>query len=113
MYNRFIPEEVSFTQVEETAPISPPSSDIGPGEQTRRSGFRLPEFFGGKGELFSSGREGGGLSGLLKGLHLEHFDSGDLLLLLILLYLLKEGDDLDLVIALGVVLLMGICEEGK
>ena len=56
MYNRFIPEEVSFTQVEETAPISPPSSDIGPGEQTRRSGFRLPEFFGGKGELFSSGR---------------------------------------------------------
>ena len=108
MYNRFIPEEVSFTQVEETAPISPPSSDIGPGEQTR-----LPEFFGGKGELFSSGREGGGLSGLLKGLHLEHFDSGDLLLLLILLYLLKEGDDLDLVIALGVVLLMGIGEEGK
>ena len=50
---------------------------------------------------------------MLKGLHLEHFDSGDLLLLLILLYLLKEGDDLDLVIALGVVLLMGIGEEGK
>ena len=57
------------------------------------------------------GREGGGLSGLLKSLHLEKIDSGDILLLLIRLYLLVEGDDLELVIALGLVLLMGLGEE--
>jgi hypothetical protein len=38
---------------------------------------------------------------------LDNIDSGDLLLLLIILFLLVEGDDLELVIALGLVLLMG------
>ena len=56
-------------------------------------------------------REGGGLSGLLKTLRLDSLDAGDILLLLIILYLLVEGDDLDLVIALGAVLLMGLGES--
>ena len=47
----------------------------------------------------------------MKTLHLENIDSGDLLLLLIMLYLLVEGDDLELVIALGLVLLMGLGKE--
>jgi hypothetical protein len=59
------------------------------------------------------GREGAGLSGLLKSLHLDHIDSGDILLLLIMLYLLVEGDDLELVIALGLVLIMGLGEENE
>jgi len=57
------------------------------------------------------GGKDGGLNGLLKSLKLDHIDSGDVLLLLIILLLLSEGDDLDLVIALGVVLLMGLGEE--
>jgi len=56
-----------------------------------------------------SGKEG--LSGLLKTLHLDKIDSGDILLLLIMLYLLKEGDDMDLVIALGLTLIMGLGDD--
>ena len=48
--------------------------------------------------------------GILK---LENIDTGDVLLLLIVLYLLVEGDDLELVIALGLVLLMGLGEKGE
>ena len=35
------------------------------------------------------------------------------MLLLIVLYLLVEGDDLDLVIALGLVLLLGLGDPGE
>ena len=40
-------------------------------------------------------------------------DSGDLLLFLILLLLLKEGDDLEMIIALGLTLLMGLGDDKK
>ena len=89
------------------------------------AGFRLPQFLSGKDGLTSlfsgkdgltslfSGKEGGGLSSLLKALHLENVDTGDILLLLIILFLLVEGDDLELVIALGLVLLMGLGDKGE
>lgn len=101
MYNRYIPQDVSYTPVEETTSGRP---------DAHRPPFRLPDFLGGKEGLSGllGNREGGGLSGLLKSLHLENIDSGDVLLLLIMLYLLVEGDDLELVIALGLVLLMGL-----
>ena len=99
MYNRYIPEETSFTPV-------PPPHGAPAGAPRRGQPFRLPEFLTGKeGSLFKGGE---GLSGLLKSFHLDNLDSGDILLLLILLYLLVEGDDMDLVIALGLVLLMGL-----
>lgn len=107
MYNRYIPQDVSYTPVEKKPPSRPDS---------RRPPFRLPDFLGGKEGLSGllGGQEGSGLSGLLKSLHLEHIDSGDVLLLLIMLYLLVEGDDLELVIALGLVLLMGLGDsEGR
>lgn len=59
------------------------------------------------------GKDRGGLSGVLKALHLENIDPGDVLLLLIVLYLMVEGDDLELVIALGLVLIMGLGDEKK
>lgn len=49
-----------------------------------------------------------GLAGLLKGLKLEELDTGDILLLLILLFLFLEGDDLELIITLGLLLLLGL-----
>lgn len=98
MYNRYIPEDTSYTRIEpERIPEHPRSPDA-----RRGSPIRLPE-------IFSGGKEG--LSGLLKTLHLDSFDAGDILLLLILLYLLVEGDDLELVIALGLTLLMGLGED--
>lgn len=100
MYNRYIPEDVSYTPVDH-----PPASNPPPQSTQRGQPFRLPDFLsGGEGmaKLFR-GREGSSLSNLLKSLHL---DSGDVLLLLIMLYLLVEGEDTDLAIALGLVLLM-------
>ena len=78
-------------------------------------GFRPSPFPGGIEGLYAlfSGKDRGGLSGLLKTLHLENIDPGDVLLLLIVLYLLVEGDDLELVIALGLVLIMGLGDEKK
>jgi hypothetical protein len=40
-------------------------------------------------------------------------DTGDILLFLIILVLLSEGDELDLIITLGLMLLMGLGEEKK
>ena len=51
------------------------------------------------------------LARLLGALKLEKLDSGDILLLLIVLLLLLEGDDLELVIALGLVLILGLDDE--
>ena len=111
MYNRYIPEDMSYAPVEPSAPSAPPRRAAG---GAPRPPLRLPDFLAGKEGLsgLCGGREAGGLSGLLKGLKLDKLDSGDILLLLITLYLLVEGDDLELVIALGLVLLMGLGEEG-
>ena len=124
MYNRYIPENTDYSRVveeskeqnatgEEAGKQIPPASQFRPDATTRnrgQMGFRLPGPFGngeGLSAIFSS-KELGSLSGLLKRLHLEDIDTGDILLLLIILYLLVEGDDLELVIALGLVLIMGL-----
>lgn len=103
MYNRYIPEDASYTPVEKTPPSSMPQSGSGLERHPRQSGFPLSSLFGGK----------DGLSGLLKTLHLDRFESGDILLLLIMLYLMAEGDDLELVIALGLTLIMGLGDDKK
>ena len=57
----------------------------------------------------------GGLSQLLDGLRkhisLENFDTGDILLVLIILFLYLEGDNLELVITLGLMLLLGLGDD--
>ena len=107
MYNRYIPEDASYTRVE-----PPPERSPAPGSGPRPP-FRLPDLLSGKEDLSGllGTRGGNGLSGLLKSLHLDNIDAGDVLLLLILLYLLVEGDDLELVIALGLTLLMGLGDD--
>lgn len=108
MYNRYIPEDASYTRVE------PPPEQPGPKPGSRpRQALRFSDLLSGKEGLSSllGVREGNILSGLLKSLHLDNIDTGDILLLLILLYLLVEGDDLELVIALGLTLLMGLGDD--
>ena len=55
-----------------------------------------------------------GLSALLGSLNLQklvkRFDAGDILLMLIILFLCYEGDNLELVITLGLILLIGLEE---
>ena len=107
MSNRYIPEDVSYTQIE--GPTPPPQNRPMPGN--RPAPFRMPDFRSGADALLFKNREGSSLSGLLKGLHLEKIDSGDILLLLIALYLLVEGDDLELAVALGLTVLLSLGEE--
>ena len=123
MYNRYIPNGASYTRVTVDEPVesSPgasqarePHQKARPGDQRSQhsgrprpggpAGFSLPSFLTGEGGS-------GGLGGLLKALKLEDLDSGDLLLLLIVLLLLWEGDDLELVIALGLVLILGLGDK--
>lgn len=103
MYNRYIPEDTSYTQIEKSVPPPAPRNVSGPAGRPSGSPFRLPDILTGK----------EGLSGLLKPFHLDKIDSGDVLLLLIMLYLMKEGDDMELVIALGLTLIMGLGEDKK
>lgn len=61
------------------------------------------------------GEVGGSISKWLNGVFdhfsLERFDTGDILLVLIILFLFLEGDNLELVITLGLVLLLGLGED--
>ena len=108
MYNRYIPQDsCSWVPTDRTQHSQPQ----GTGRENR--GVVLPPFLSGEGlsGLFSRGNGEGALNRVLRTLHLEDLDTGDILLLLIVLYLFAEGDDLDLVIALGLVLIMGLGED--
>ena len=131
MYNRYIPKDTSYAPVN-TGPASRTGGMHSGGRGftgAERTGHgriagpasspplsSLSALLSGRGEglgaLFSRG-ERRGLSPVLKALKLENIDTGDILLLLIVLYLLVEGDDLELVIALGLVLLMGLGEKDE
>lgn len=49
-----------------------------------------------------------GLDGILKLLRLDRFDSGDILLILVLIFLYKDKNDEDWLIVLALVVLMGL-----
>ncbi len=103
-YNRYIPE------ADARIPVDPPQGRTGgpspgPGKVTGLLSGLLGR---GGGE---ENRAGQALSGLLKSLHLEHLDTGDILLGLIVLFLvLEDGDDLDLIITLGLTILLSLGE---
>ena len=86
MYNRYIPNGTAYPRISEPEPAPPPPPPRRKDKAEKKEGL---------------------LSGLFKSLKLEELDSGDVLLLLILLLLLLDGDDMELVIALGLILLLG------
>jgi len=89
MYNRYIPNGTAYTRITESEP--PPSP---PPRQKRKK---------------SAPPSAGLLSALFKHLKLEELDTGDVLLLLILLLLFLDGEDnMELLIALGLILLLGL-----
>lgn len=131
MYNRYISDSGGYTPVSggEGRPAgSGPAAETassdrpkyiragGPGQGANRSsgtffpgngvldGLKLGKL----GELFDRDKSGGGLGGLLEALGLEDLDSGDILLLLIILFLLLEGDDLERIITIGLIVLLGL-----
>ena len=97
MYNRYIPRAGGYERV--PMEDAPPRQDRGEAHQDRR-----PPPAGGP----AGGGSGSWLSGFLKGLGLGELDRGDILLLLILLLILTDGDDLEPAITLGLLLLFGL-----
>ena len=121
VYNRYIPQDTDYIPAGRQE--QPREQVPGPGHRRNplpgagggagNAGAAFPPRFPGREKLealLSPGRGEGGISALLKSLKLGSWDSGDLLLLLIILLLLSEGDDLELVIALGLALMMGLGE---
>lgn len=113
MYNRYIPDGAVYTRVtmEDDEPRRPRESwgteEGGRWESSRSQERSRPiQPPPGLPEGISSS-----LKGLISSLGLEKLDSGDLLLFLILMLLLKEGDDLEMMIALGLTLLMGLGDD--
>lgn len=104
MYNRYIPGDTAYEQIPEETPPSHAPESRRPRQETRRP--PKPPFTKGASPLDGiTGR----LGGLLKNIHLEDLDSGDILLVLILLFLFLESDDnLELVITLGLLLVFGL-----
>jgi len=84
--------------------VPPPGSQYRPPEPPRPKNDLVGEVARGLGQL---------LDGVMKHFSLEHFDTGDILLVLIILFLyLEDGDNLELVITLGLLLLLGL-DDGK
>ena len=104
MYNRYLPGDETFAwtragEVSEGRSAPGPSGSAPPGQG----------LLSGLSALWGGG-EGQGPARLLRAAVPEGWDAGDLLLLLIVLYLLVEGEDLEPVLALGLVLLLGLGE---
>ena len=99
MYNRYIPNGTAYTRVleedEPPRPLRPEPEPAAAAPSAQEPAQPEPA-------------KKTGLAGLLKGLKLEELDTGDILLLLILLFLFLEGDDLELIITLGLLLLLGL-----
>ena len=94
IYNAYIPGGEPYEKIPEDGP---------PG-----FGSLFSSLFGKNTDSASHSSASGGLSGLLKKLGLNKLDSGDLLLLLILFLLVREGDhsDIFVVLALAAVFLL-------
>ena len=73
-----------------------------PGGSSPTKNDLVGEITGGLGQL---------LDGVRKHFSLENFDTGDILLVLIILFLYLEGDNLELVITLGLMLLLGLGDD--
>ena len=101
VYNRYIPNGASYTRIAEEDDFPSAPRDA-PAAASEAPGAPLAEAPGGEPE------KKGGLAGLLKSLKLDELDTGDILLLLIMLFLFLEGDDMELVITLGLILLLSL-----
>lgn len=98
MYNRYIPGGAVYSRItgeKEQEPLNAPVHT----QQPYADGTEPEE---------REGKKSGGLAGILKILKLEELDTGDILLLLIMLFLFLEGDDMELVITLGLILVLSL-----
>lgn len=102
MYNRYIPTQTKY-EAAGAGPSAPSPSRGGLGALLNGLG---------KGGTGAGDGIGQAVSALMKRLHLDGLDTGDILLGLIVLFLvLEDGDDLDLIITLGLTILFSLGEK--
>lgn len=101
MYNRYLDQYAHRELTEDTGPL-PGNSIPPPSPQQQNTAQKSADLLGD----ITSGL-GDFLGGLLKNVSLSNLDAGDILLVLIMLFLFLEGDNLELVITLGLMLLLG------
>lgn len=106
MYNRYQQGREFAPVAPEAEAAAPPASPVRAPEHTREErpspSPLLGEVAGGFSKL---------LEGLLGRFSLKGLDTGDILLVLIILFLYLEGDNLELVITLGLMLLLGLGDD--
>ena len=100
LYNRYIPNDSQYEPIHEphrnSSPFHPPTNTQRPPPPPQKGANPLDGIVG-------------GLGGLLKHFHLEKLDSGDILLVLILIFLfLEREDNTEMVITLGLLLVFGL-----
>lgn len=117
MYNRYIPQNSDYTQAaKNTENIIQERNNSGKYGGNRVGRMSSPDQVLLRKEkttfqrLFPSAAIGK-LGDWQKLLRLDSFDSGDLLVLLILLLLVSDGDDWEPILALGLFLILGLAEE--
>ena len=103
MYNHYI-DDSDWILLDDEKEREPPRQERPTGNSSSTGSGMLGELSGSLSQL---------LGGLTKHFSLEKLDTGDILLVLILLFLFLEGDNLEVVITLGLMLLLGLGEEGK
>lgn len=107
MYNRYLEQNAS-QELSWSPPADRPSApEPEPSHPPRQNAAHkstdlLGEVTSGLGDF---------LGGFLKNFSLSNIDSGDILLVLIILFLCLEGDNLELVITLGLMLLFGLGDD--
>lgn len=108
MYNRYVRNDSGqYERIPTQEAPPPPNGQNPPGEPPPGGGTQPPPPGGGWAPPppRGSGKQGI-LSGLLGRLKLDHFDTSDLLLLAIIYLLFREGEDEELLIALGLLLIL-------
>ena len=93
MYNRYLHSDDAVFR---------PVSFEAESEQKQQNGSPLPHLQ----ELLHLHNSGSPIARLLERLHLEELDTGDLMLLVLLFFLMEEKADDELLIALGLLLIL-------
>lgn len=105
MYNRYIPQEANYAPIPPSGRETPPPSRASSGLSGLLGGLLRGDRGG------HAAKTGQALSNLLGSVGLKELDTGDILLALIVLFLiLEDGDDLELLIALGLMILLNLGE---
>lgn len=130
MYNRYVPQTQTYAPLREEGQTEGRERQSSGSSKYKQGPAGTQGGFGNFEKLFSPGSllhslhpdsfrslldrdKFGGLDSLLSALNLEGLDSGDILLILIILLLLVEGDNLELVITLGLMLILSLGDTKK